>query len=1200
MTEPSRSSPDTHGTEAESAGQLDDTLARPEGAVVLSPLTKKIREPEFAPPTAPGEVGTLGRYRVLKKLGQGGMGAVYLGYDVKLGRKIALKVMLPEHTEDPESRERFLREARAAAMLKSDHVVTLFDVGEERGVAFIAMEYLSGYPLDQYLRNTGELPLAQVFRIGRETAMGLAAAHDLGLVHRDIKPGNIWLEAPKGRVKILDFGLARAANDDTHLTTTGLVVGTPAFMSPEQARGQSLDGRSDLFSLGIVLYRLATGKMPFDGTTTMALLTSLAVDEPVPVRKLNATAPPALEAVIHKLLAKNPAERYATAWEAAAALRDAERAPAADGQLPLVVQPVPMAIAAQSDNVWAGIEESASHAVPISSGTDAVPAEAPPTRRKPEPAPSKLPLLVAGVVLLAAIAVLAVVLAGPKKDKEPVQVTPAPGGGPGGVQPPKIDPERKAAEAVFRAGGFVCVNGDTREIAHASDLPKGALTLTRVNLSAKGGVTDAGLAPLGACKGPLALYLDRTPITDAGLAHFKGTAAVTVLDLGEAKVGDAGLANFANCAELGVLSLHRTEVSEQGLRHFKGSRSIVTLRLSEMKNLTDVSLLYFAENAHLESLILAGSPVGDEGLGHLKDCKNLAHLDLANTAAGDGTVAHFRDAELLRILTLAGSKVTDDGVAHLKDNKYLEVLHLDRTGITDDALPHLTGCTRLTYLDVSGTKVTEPKVRELAKALPGCRIKWNALLIEPAQPPDRRAAEYALSVGGVVSVMVGAGPRLVKARAELPDEPFTLVTLNVSNNQKVTDAGLAAVRGCKNIRFLYLNSSPQLTDAALEHFAGMTGMIDIMLYDTAVGDAGLAHLKDCTDLSVLYLHRTKVTSAGLAHLKNCTNLKSLSVANAVADAGLAHLKGRKSLEHLDLRSAAVTDEGLELCKAYPNLTRLYLQGTKVTAGKVAEVAKALPACRIEWDGGTIEPKAGADRAAAEWVLSVGGKIRVNDSKTLTSDLPKGEMKLAGVSLTKCRDATDANLARFAQCPNIVSLSLIECPATDDGLAHFKHLTGMEVLLLDNTAIGDKGLAHFAGCTRLRVLSLMKTSVTDAGLAHFKACKDLGSLYLTGTGVTDAGLAHLKDCTLITVFLDGTSVTDAGLALFKNYRSLNTLALNGTGVSDAGLIHLAACRNLRLLRFQNTKVTATGAADLAKVLPNCKIEHDGGTIEPPKK
>ena len=409
MPEPSQSSPAAGESLTDSQGPLDPTAPRPDGT---------LSEPNFAPPERAGEVGTFGRYRVLKKLGQGGMGAVYLGYDGALERKVALKVMLPRHAAGADARERFLREARSAAKIKSDHVVTIHDVGEERGVPFIAMEYLLGHPLDQYLKSKGELPLAQVLRVVRETAIGLAAAHGLGLVHRDVKPANLWLEAPNGRVKLLDFGLARATDDDVHLTNSGAVMGTPAYMSPEQGRGLKVDHRSDLFSLGVMLYRLCTGKMPFTGATTMAVLTSLGMDTPTPPRQLNPQLPEALEAIVTKLLAKNPAGRFQTATEVADALRTVEQAKPTSGPLPVVVPlPVqPLAVGAQTQNVWDGIEDSGSVAVPLADSAEAEPEPTPaprPQRRRPERRASKWPALLAVGVLCAAVAVFVAVLLRP-------------------------------------------------------------------------------------------------------------------------------------------------------------------------------------------------------------------------------------------------------------------------------------------------------------------------------------------------------------------------------------------------------------------------------------------------------------------------------------------------------------------------------------------------------------------------------------------------------------------------------------------------------------------------------------------------------------------------------------------------------------------------------------------------------------------
>ncbi len=265
--------------------------------------------------TGPDELGWMAHYRVLKVLGQGGMGMVFQAEDTQLQRVVALKVILPEFAANPAARERFLREARAGAALKNDHIVTIYQVGLDRDVPFLAMEFLQGQSLETRLESGEALPIREVLRIGREVAAGLAAAHEQGLIHRDIKPANIWLEAPAGRVKLLDFGLARTAGSRSNLTQTSRVIGTPEFMSPEQARGLELDPRSDLFSVGVVLYTMCTGQKPFQGSTVMAVLTALAVDAPRPIQDLNPHTPLPLVELVARLLEKEPAHRPASAQE---------------------------------------------------------------------------------------------------------------------------------------------------------------------------------------------------------------------------------------------------------------------------------------------------------------------------------------------------------------------------------------------------------------------------------------------------------------------------------------------------------------------------------------------------------------------------------------------------------------------------------------------------------------------------------------------------------------------------------------------------------------------------------------------------------------------------------------------------------------------------------------------------------------------
>jgi serine/threonine protein kinase/ABC-type branched-subunit amino acid transport system substrate-binding protein len=264
------------------------------------------------PPRGSGEVGWLATYRVIRLLGKGGMGQVFEAMDTELERPVALKIM-SEQGGDESARQRFLREARATAALRNDHIVTIYRVGQEGNLPYLAMELLHGEPLDKRLLREPMLSTPEIIRIGREIAEGLAAAHERGLIHRDIKPANVWLEAGTGRVKILDFGLARAAMDSSHLTRTGMIMGTPAYMSPEQADGQVVDGRADLFSLGCILYEMATGTTPFRGETAMSVLRAIMLHEPPPVASINPAVPPALSALITRLLAKDPNERPKTA-----------------------------------------------------------------------------------------------------------------------------------------------------------------------------------------------------------------------------------------------------------------------------------------------------------------------------------------------------------------------------------------------------------------------------------------------------------------------------------------------------------------------------------------------------------------------------------------------------------------------------------------------------------------------------------------------------------------------------------------------------------------------------------------------------------------------------------------------------------------------------------------------------------------------
>ncbi len=277
----------------------------------------------LSPAERPDSLGRIGHYEVLEMLGRGGFGIVFRAFDEKLQRVVAVKVLMPSIAATSPARKRFLREARAAGAVQHENVVRIYETGEEP-LPYLVMEFVPGETLQQRLDRTGPLDVGETLAIGRQLAEGLAAAHAKGLVHRDIKPSNILIDAGPQQVKITDFGLARAA-DDASLTRSGVVAGTPMYMAPEQAKGEHIDHRADLFSLGSVIYALLTGRPPFRAETTLAVLKRVADDTPRPMREVIPETPEWLCRIVEKLHAKNPADRFQTAKEVADLLADCEK-----------------------------------------------------------------------------------------------------------------------------------------------------------------------------------------------------------------------------------------------------------------------------------------------------------------------------------------------------------------------------------------------------------------------------------------------------------------------------------------------------------------------------------------------------------------------------------------------------------------------------------------------------------------------------------------------------------------------------------------------------------------------------------------------------------------------------------------------------------------------------------------------------------
>ncbi|QEG22924.1 serine/threonine-protein kinase [Mariniblastus fucicola] len=286
-----------------------DDNEHPEGSIDWHSL-----EQLMEPPSHPEMLGSIGGYDIEREVGRGGMGIVFKAFDTELNRPLAIKVLSPRLAENGAARQRFAREARAAAAVLHPNVVAIYGVSSPHQTPFLVMPYVAGPSLQRLVDDNGPLEEKEIVRMALQVAAGLSAAHSQGLVHRDIKPANILVESDVSRVLVTDFGLARAASDAS-MTQTGCFVGTPNYMSPEQALGKRVDARSDLFSLGSVMYFMATGHLTFRAESPLCVLNRISNDEPTPVRQVNIDISKTLSDVIDKLLKKDPEDRIQSAGE---------------------------------------------------------------------------------------------------------------------------------------------------------------------------------------------------------------------------------------------------------------------------------------------------------------------------------------------------------------------------------------------------------------------------------------------------------------------------------------------------------------------------------------------------------------------------------------------------------------------------------------------------------------------------------------------------------------------------------------------------------------------------------------------------------------------------------------------------------------------------------------------------------------------
>lgn len=929
----------------------------------------------FGPPFEPGDLGSLGPYRIVKQLGKGGMGAVFLALDPRLNRKLAMKVMQPKYAKNQESKSRFINEAQAAALISHDHIVTIYEANEYDGIPYIAMQYLKGYPLDQYLRTKGTPGLTQSLRIIRETASGLAAAHANGLIHRDVKPANLWLEAPEGRVKILDFGLAKNIGKDAKLTHSGAMLGTPGYVSPEQARGLPVNHATDIFSLGVVFYRLCTGKMPFNGSNVMAILMALATEEPPPVQELAPELPSDVAALIHKMLAKEPKDRPSSAAEVVWEIRSIQdklkgnAGPKSETGMKVQTQYVYVPVSTSSgNNPFAELASDSYTDNPLNQDEE-VAAGKSPWRTTAIVTASCLGTLLA--VVLAANWIISIANREPEVQEEKFKV----------VQkdeekilsPAEREAEksklRQAVEYAMSVGGRVTINDDEYPVQVLALLPnefvirevsffgnqliteeglkvfEGITTIESLNFS-NSFITDKGLAIFRDCSKLRELRLNSTKISDNGLSAFRNCKGLEVLTLEGVGITDAGLAHFAGCKKLRQLEVHTTGSIINGLKYFSGCNELRHLSLQAMPSISESQLLGFKNCSKLTILRLKDIDVTGDTLEQFTSMPELKELSIASAELTDNGLAPFRESKQLVVLILKCPKVTDAGLSHFQgvdQIRHLSLLEVDSTGL---CLEYFSRSTSMTDLELNYSPAFDQHMANLRNF-----SKLNTLSLSETQVTDE-SLQYLKPMSNLTQLRLKNTNISGVKFSELANlKRLTFLELDGS---PVVDEALPHILNFENLDGFRL-ANTNITDKALEEFPKLkTDNISIYLSNTAVSDEGMASISGMHNVRELILDNTSVTGNGVKLLAKMPGLNFLSLRNLnLTGQVIGTFVEMKHLRRLELAKNPISNDDLKILSQCQHLEYLDLHNTKITVSGYKRLVEAMPNCLIAI--GDIEP-----------------------------------------------------------------------------------------------------------------------------------------------------------------------------------------------------------------------------------------------------
>ncbi len=1026
----------------------------------------------LTPSENPKFIGRLNRFEIERVIGRGGCGIVFKGFDEQLHRVVAIKVMAPELAATSPARKRFLREARATASVRHENVVNIYAV-EHEPLPFLVMEYVDGQTLQQKLDETGPLELREIIQIGYQLSRGLAAAHAKGLIHRDIKPANILLERGVGRLKITDFGLARTA-DDASISHSGLIAGTPLYMSPEQAQAQTVDARSDLFSLGSVLYVMCTGRPPFRASTLLSVIKRVVEDQPRPIPEIIPEIPEWLVELIGQLHAKSPDQRPPTALAVAKILKTNGR----EGGL--------------------------------TSRQDAGTAEADPSVVAEMNAPRfawlsrpRLPWIMAAGALLAVLLGVGLTDASGVTEVSQTMIRLF---RPEGtlvieVDDPDVSVRLDNDDVVIAGAGVRELRLSPGRYQVRVDKDGHQIRQELVTVSSRGRqlVRIAQEAPAGPAQASMAVQTPGLPAQTPGATP---SAAVAT--------GSALLANV----EIPVPS------------HWEGTR---TYRRGAFAPAT---VTYFLEMKHRSGNRFTGA-VFDNGYG-----RNPAEVEgeingavLTWRERANGNVLRMQatlDKDQLQVdfagLYANGARNVGDGVLTLKRPVAVKSSLPEPAQVSDkpavsrrpmdvgtgewqgawriennELLQAKAGKSELIFGDVEWTNYdvsvemrtesTQPDAQggvllfraqsldnfyaltvgnfggdgyDLTREINGTWSRIGPYQRDRYQPG--RWYQYEVHVrGSQIRALVDGVEKYNVSNVSFLNGMVGLATWNSSvrwrNLQVTSPGGQRLWEGFPDLSALTAGEpAPDVLAAA--YVTSLSAAAYIKGIAAPVTDQQKLPAPPYHLIGVDFHRNQNVTPAGLENFRGTTQLQFLkmSAINAINDDTLAYFAGNRQLDFLDIAYCSnVTSRGLEHLRDLKMLRVLWLFGT-----------------RIRDDDLTM--------------------FRDNDVLTL--------------------------------------LGLSSTPIGDAGLAHVVTMKKLLQLEMDRTSITDDGLKLLARCPTIIRFTASHTQVTDAGLTHLSGHSGFEYLDFSQTAVTDAGLKALQDCSkLSTLVLTGTKVTQAGIEEF---------------------------------------------------------------------